>query len=79
MDAQRWYVRVTTVDGDQVYWHKAGRRHSLSPELGPVWVREFKPAVFQVLPDGRFVPRGSDPRAVDVARVELEPAEPPQP
>lgn len=70
-----WHVRITTVEGATLYWHKGGRQHVLSPELGPIWVQNFKPAVFQVMPDGGFVPRGSDPRAVDVAAVDLEPAD----
>ena len=73
MHTNRWYIRITTVDGQELYWHKAGVKHSLSPELGETWVANFKPELFQVLPDGRFVPRGSDARAVDVATVALEP------
>ena len=66
-----WHVRVTSASGAQVLWHKAGKPHVLRFELGQTWVSNFKPAVFQVLPDGSFVPRGSDPRAEDVASVEL--------
>lgn len=73
-DNTPWHIRITTVEGDQLYWHKGGKQHVLSPELGPTWVANFKPALFQVLPDGSFVPRGADPRARDVATVELEPA-----
>lgn len=71
----RWHIRIHAVDGTVCWWVKAGRIHSLSPDLGPVWVANFRPEVFQVLPDGQLVPRGT-PGAVDVQRVELVPAEP---
>ncbi|MHC5067734.1 MAG: hypothetical protein ACYTF0_04000 [Planctomycetota bacterium] len=74
MSDHPWHVRITTVDGRHLLWHKGGQVHQLRAELGPTWVANFKPALFQALPDGSFVPRGSDPRAVDVIRVELEAA-----
>ncbi|MBA2481190.1 MAG: hypothetical protein H0V44_11055 [Planctomycetes bacterium] len=70
---QRWRVVITTVDGRNLLWRKNDRVHSLSQELGPVWVANFRPAVFQVLPDGALVPRGSAAEAADVANVALEP------
>lgn len=72
-----WHIRITTASGQQLLWHKAGRLHTLSPELGPTWVANFKPALFQVMPDGGFVPRGSDPSAEDVTAVELVAADTP--
>jgi len=69
------YVRITTTDGQELYWHKGGQRHVLSPDLGPRWVQHFQPVLFQVLPDGNFVPRGSHPDAIDVERVALEAAD----
>jgi len=69
MDA-RWHIRIITSEGRSVLWHKAGQVHSLAAELGPRWLEHFKPALFQVLPDGHMVAHGSDPKAVDIARVE---------
>jgi hypothetical protein len=69
---QRWRIAITTADGRRLHWVKAGKVHTLAPELGPMWIANFKPAVFQVAPDGSFVPRGT-PGAVDIASVELEP------
>lgn len=71
-----YLIRITTADGRQLHWHKAGRRHQLPTELGPMWVANFKPALFQVLPDGAIVPRGTA-GAVDIAAVALEPVAPP--
>ena len=68
----RWRVVITTINGASVRWRKAGAVHTLSPELGQMWVQNFKPALFQVMPDGHIVPRGSDPKAVDIAGVALE-------
>ncbi len=69
---RRWRVMITTVDGRRLRWRKGGQPHSLSPELGPVWVANFRPAVFQVLGDGTLIPRGSADGASDVLKVELE-------
>jgi hypothetical protein len=69
---ERWRIRITTVDGRRVLWRKGGQVHSLAPELGPVWVQNFKPSLFQVMPDGHIVPRDSDPKATDIASVDLE-------
>jgi len=69
----RWRVVITTINGDEVRWRKSGAMHTLSPELGQLWVGNFKPALFQVMPDGHIVPRDSDPKAIDIARVALEP------
>jgi len=75
MMTTRWNIRIHTVAGDTRWWVKAGRIHSLSPDLGPVWVANFKPEVFQMLPDGQLAPRGT-PGAVEVLRVELVAASP---
>lgn len=74
MSDHGWLVRVTAVDGSVRHWRKGGRLHVLSPALGPTWIRHFQRELFQVTPDGGFVPRGSDPAALDIAAVELEPA-----
>jgi hypothetical protein len=70
--AARWRIAITAADGRRVHWRKAGRIHTLSFELGPTWVANFQPGIFQVLGDGSLVPRGT-PGAVDVAQVDLEP------
>ena len=70
--AARWFVRLTTADGRELHWHKGGVRHTLSPELGPHWVANFKPALFQVMPDGGIVARGSQAGAADIVAVALE-------
>ncbi len=70
---ERWYIRIITSEGRSVLWHKTGKLHSLAPELGPRWLEHFKPGLFQVLPDGQMVAHGSDPKAVDIIRVERAP------
>ncbi len=73
---QRWQIRIATADGQSLLWRREGRVHTLALELGPMWVANFKPALFQVLPDGSIVPRGAA-GAKDLASVVLEPAEDP--
>ena len=70
----RYRIRITLVDGREVWWHKGGAIHTLAAELAPVWVANFKPALFQGLPEGGIVPRGA-PGAVDIGRVEAVPEE----
>jgi hypothetical protein len=70
--AGRWYVLITAADGTRRRWRKQGREHTLAAELGPVWVANFKPAMFQVLDDGQLLPRGADARALEVVSVALE-------
>jgi len=62
-------VAITTSDGRRLRWHKQGRAHALAAELGPVWVANFRPALFQVLPDGSLIARGADALACDIVRV----------
>lgn len=76
MSTGRWRIAITTADGRRLLWRKGGRVHTLSPELGPVWVANFRPSVFQALDDGSLVPRGT-PGAVDVASVAMEPDDTP--
>jgi hypothetical protein len=73
-DAPRWYVLITTADGRQLHWHRAGARHSLAAALGPLWVANFKPALFQVTCDGAIIPRGSQADALEIVAVALEAA-----
>ena len=67
----RFRVRLTTVDGRVLQWVKAGQIHSLDERLAPIWIANFKPAMFQVAADGQLVPRGT-PAAVDVVAWDLE-------
>lgn len=67
----RYRVRLTLADGSSLLWHKGGREHSLDERLGPMWVQNFKPAVFQALADGQLVPRGT-PGALDITAWDLE-------
>jgi hypothetical protein len=70
----RWFVLITIAGGGTLYWHRAGVRHSLSPALGPQWVAHFKPDLFQAMPDGAIVPRGSQPGGLEILAVALEAA-----
>jgi len=72
--APRWFVLITVADGRTLYWQRAGARHSLAHALGEVWVGNFKPALFQVLPDGAIIPRGSQPGGLEIVLVALEAA-----
>jgi hypothetical protein len=67
----RFRVRLTTADGRIRHWVKAGQIHSLDERLAPIWIANFKPAMFQVADDGQLVPRGT-PGAVDVVAWDLE-------
>jgi hypothetical protein len=66
----RYRVRLTTADGTTLFWHKGGRIHSLDERLGPLWIQNFKPNLFQVDADGQLVPRGT-PGASDAQSWEL--------
>ncbi len=66
----RTRIAIIAVDGRRRLWHRGGAVHSLPSELGPTWVANFKPALFQVLEDGSLVPRGSA-GGIDIASVEL--------
>ncbi len=69
----RQAIVITTTDGREVRWHKGGKPHSLTAELAPVWVANFKPGLFQIAADGQIVPRGTA-GAVDIAAVRAEAA-----
>jgi hypothetical protein len=70
----RWRVILTLADGTRAAWRRGGGVHTLSEELGPTWVANFQPRLFQALPDGHIVPRG-EPGAVDIATWALEAAD----
>jgi len=73
MSDPRQQICLTTADGRTLRWHKAGRVHDLPAELAQHWVAHFQPALFQVLPDGHIVPRGADPKAMDIIQVAIAP------
>ncbi len=70
-DEPRWHVLITTADGRQLYWHRAGARHTLAAALGPVWIDNFKPALFQITAAGAIVPRGQQADALEIVAVTL--------
>lgn len=75
MSDARHRIGLTTSDGRQLLWNKAGRVHDLPADLAAHWVAHFQPSLFQVMPDGSIVPRGADPKAVDIVRVAVAPVD----
>jgi hypothetical protein len=72
--ARRYKIRITTRDGQVLYWHKRGRLHLVEEDVAQIFVANFKPAVFEVQPDGSFAPP-SPGSTLPVAKVEMEEAE----
>jgi hypothetical protein len=71
--ARRFKIRITTADGRILYWHKRGQLHILEEDVARIFVANFKPALFQVRPDGSFdSPSASETSPVE--KVEMEPA-----
>jgi len=70
---QRYKIRITTDDGESMYWHKRGRLHIVDEDVAKAFVANFKPELFQVTAEGSFQPPtpGVTRR---VTRVEMEPA-----
>ncbi len=75
--ARRFKIRVTTVDGETLYWHKRGRLHIVDEDVARLFVENFKPELFQVLPDGHMTPPVPGKTAA-IARVEMEPSGAPE-
>lgn len=73
-EPQRWHVLITAADGRRLFWHRAGARHTLAAALGPLWIANFKPALFQVTAEGAIIPRGTLADALEISAVELAPA-----
>ena len=65
----RFRVLIHPVEGEPLFWRKAGKIHTLAPEQGALWPAHFQPALFQVMADGSIVPRGTS-GAVDIRAVE---------
>ena len=72
MAAEQYKIKITTESGLVVYWVKRGRVHTLSRELAEIWVKNFKPAIFQVTKDGELTPPSSGVETFPIARVEME-------
>ena len=65
-------IRITTVGGETLYWHKRGRLHTVEEDVADIFVASFKPELFQVRPDGSLSPPDGGTRPI--ARVDKEPA-----
>ena len=72
MPAQRYKIKIITTSGLAVYWVKQGRVHTLSHELAGIWVKNFKPAIFQVTKTGELTPPSPGVETFPIARVEME-------
>ena len=72
MEGQRYRIKITTEFGLVVYWVKRGRVHTLDQKLAALWVRNFKPAIFQVTRDGELTPPRAGLETFPIARVEME-------
>lgn len=55
--ARRFKIRIDTADGRRLYWHKRGELHTLEEDVADLFVRHFKPELFEVRPDGSLAPR----------------------
>ena len=74
----RYKILITTEDGDTLYWNKRGGIHIVDEDVARIFVANFKPELFQVLPDGSL--RGSPPkgsplepgRTRRIVKVEME-------
>ena len=69
----RFKIRLTTTDGDVLYWHKRGRVHTVEADVARIFVANFRPELFEVRPDGTLTP--PEPGATKpISRVDMEPA-----
>lgn len=50
----RYRIKITTEDGDELYWQKRGGVHVVEEDVARIFVQRFKPQLFEVLPDGSF-------------------------
>ena len=73
--ATRFKIRITTANGDVLYWHKRGRLHTVEEDVADIFCRQFKPELFEVLPDGSLTP--PQPGVTQrIASLKKEPATP---
>ena len=68
----RYKIRITTEDGDTLYWNKRGGIHIVDEDVAQIFVANFKPELFQVLPDGSLTPPAPG-RTKQIVKVEMEP------
>jgi hypothetical protein len=73
MATPRYKIKIITTSGLIVYWVKQGRVHTLSRDLAEIWVKNFKPAIFQVTKAGQLTPPTPGLETFPIARVEMEP------
>ncbi len=53
----RFKIQIITEDGQTFYWHKRGKLHTVGEDVADILLAKFKPALFQVLPDGSMTSR----------------------
>ena len=68
----RYKIRITTEDGETLYWNKRGGVHIVDEDVAQIFVANFKPELFQVLPDGSLTPPKPG-RTKQIVKVEMEP------
>ena len=68
----RYKIRITAQSGDVFYWHKRGQLHTVEEDVARVFVANFQPELFQVLPDGSLAPPNADTQPI--RKVDMEPA-----
>jgi len=73
MAAPRYKIKIITTSGSVVYWVKQGRVHTLGRELAEIWVKNFKPTIFQVTKAGELTPPSPGVETFPIASVEMEP------
>ncbi len=72
-EPRRFKIRITTESGDVVYWHKRGELHTVEEDVARIFVANFKPELFQALPDGHLTPPEPG-KTQAIVKVEMEPA-----
>jgi hypothetical protein len=73
MTEQQYRIRITTESGLVVFWVKRGRVHTLDRNLAEIWVKNFKPAIFQVTRTGELTPPAPGVESFPIAHVEMVP------
>ena len=68
----RYKIRITTEDGETLYWNKRGGIHIVDEDVARIFVAHFKPELFGVLPDGSLISPDPD-RTRRIVKVEMEP------
>ena len=72
---RRYKIKITSQDGRTFYWHKRGQLHTVEEDVADIFVANFKPELFQVLPDGSLTPPEPG-RTLPIKKVEKELAVP---